>query len=475
MDKRTTQEKAVLLGEGNYALTVAAPGYRNYTAPVQIVADTATFHTVLLEPLLPSAPEVPIRQRTDSGAAPTTMHRPVKQVHSAAPPSMEGLDETVSLKPSRLAPEVPQSKSTLETKRTPPRRTAAAAAPTTIHTPGEQSQKSETVELDSELTRWTSIRAGKSKVPFEEHLARYPSGRYADRARGRIAEFDKWASVQNRGDLSALRDFVESFQDGAFVGEAKNQIARLEKEELRGKFSAARRPIGTDLKSLTEYQPWRRDEIQTLKASFKTARSLRREFRQTGPFKFPGKGVSTCLDQPQDVVFGDGPDRILLAALTIPEPCRSSTIGSARKRRVWRICGGFGGGRRRSKRLRRVVTENRSWPYSSGEAAYRNKDLKSLTEYQPWLRPDEIQTLKASFKTARSLRREFRQTGPLQISGNTARVTCSRTTTTEFMDSHRKPRTDTHKVVITLSRKGDSWVIDSIYLDVRFASEAIDD
>ena len=39
------------------------------------------------------------------------------------------------------------------------------------------------------------------------------------------------------------------------------------------------------------------------------------------------------------------PDRILLAALTIPEPCRSSTIGSPRKRRVWRICGGFGGGR----------------------------------------------------------------------------------------------------------------------------------
>lgn len=39
------------------------------------------------------------------------------------------------------------------------------------------------------------------------------------------------------------------------------------------------------------------------------------------------------------------PDRILLAALTIPEPCWSSTIGSARKRRVWRICGEFGGGR----------------------------------------------------------------------------------------------------------------------------------
>lgn len=243
VDKRTTQEKAVLLGEGNYALTVAAPGYRNYTAPVQIVADTATFHTVLLEPLLPSAPEVPIRQRTDSGAAPTTIHRPVKQVHSAAPPSMEGLDETVSLKPSRLAPEVPQSKSNLETKRTPPRRTAAAAAPTTIHTPGEQSQKSETVELDSELTRWTSIRAGKSKVPFEEHLARYPSGRYADRARGRIAEFDKWASVQNRGDLSALRDFVESFQDGAFVGEAKNQIARLEKEEQKAKEGRDRKSV----------------------------------------------------------------------------------------------------------------------------------------------------------------------------------------------------------------------------------------
>ena len=38
------------------------------------------------------------------------------------------------------------------------------------------------------------------------------------------------------------------------------------------------------------------------------------------------------------------PDRILLAALTIPEPCRSSTIGSRRKRHVWRFCGGFGGG-----------------------------------------------------------------------------------------------------------------------------------
>ena len=39
------------------------------------------------------------------------------------------------------------------------------------------------------------------------------------------------------------------------------------------------------------------------------------------------------------------PGRILLAALTIPEPCRSSTIGSRRKRRVWRFCSGFGGGR----------------------------------------------------------------------------------------------------------------------------------
>ena len=267
-------------------MTVAAAGFRNYTAPVQIVADTATFHTVSLEPLLPSAPEFPqsesnwrikgtIGQRTDAGAAPTIIHKPVKQTHSAATPSMEGLDQTVSLKPSRLAPEIPQSKSNLETRRTPPRRTAATAAPTTIHTPGEQSQKSETVDLDSALTHWTSIRSSKSKAPFEEHLARYPSGRYADRARGRIAEFDKWASLQNRGDLPALRDFVETFRDGGFVGEAKNQIARLEKEEQKEKLGRDQQSVlalleryeeaygDEDLKRLTEYQPGLRpDKIQ---------------------------------------------------------------------------------------------------------------------------------------------------------------------------------------------------------------------
>ena len=92
-------------------------------------------------------------------------------------------------------------------------------------------------------------------------------------------------------------------------------------------------------------------------------------------------------------------------------------------------------------------------------ATFEQKDWKSLMKYRPGLGPNERQELKVLFAMIRSLR--LKCTGPPRIykNENAAQVTCFQTT--ELME-RGEAKIHTDEVVITLDRREDSWVIDSI-------------
>jgi hypothetical protein len=96
---------------------------------------------------------------------------------------------------------------------------AAVAAAEAVHL--------EEVQRMEELESWNKL--GDDVQALRDHLARFPGGeteRYA------LANLDRavWMAIQNTSDITRLRAYLDEFPEGAYVRQARERIATLDKE-----------------------------------------------------------------------------------------------------------------------------------------------------------------------------------------------------------------------------------------------------
>lgn len=92
--------------------------------------------------------------------------------------------------------------------------------------------------------------------------------------------------------------------------------------------------------------------------------------------------------------------------------------------------------------------------------AYDSKDAGQVAAVYPRLNNKDLKKIRDSFKAAQSVRMTLRPMGDLQINGEKATVTCSRSLQYTFKDAAPNPIEDT--VRVELSKKGGLWIIDSV-------------
>lgn len=90
---------------------------------------------------------------------------------------------------------------------------------------------------------WDKALTTGTKFAFQDYLSKYPSGKFADAARDRIAELlqennkiqveDEWNSL-DKYDIEALRTFIRNNPGNSHVTEARAKINELQREKRRG-------------------------------------------------------------------------------------------------------------------------------------------------------------------------------------------------------------------------------------------------
>lgn len=90
---------------------------------------------------------------------------------------------------------------------------------------------------------WERVLAEGTKSAFQEYLSNYPSGKFADTARDRIADLlqednkiqieDEWDSL-DKSDIEALRFFIRENSKNPHITEARAKINELQREKRRG-------------------------------------------------------------------------------------------------------------------------------------------------------------------------------------------------------------------------------------------------
>ena len=90
---------------------------------------------------------------------------------------------------------------------------------------------------------WDRALATDTESAFQDYLSKYPSGKFADDARDRIAELlqednkiqveDEWDSL-DKYDIEALRTFIRNNPGNSHVTEARAKINELQREKRRG-------------------------------------------------------------------------------------------------------------------------------------------------------------------------------------------------------------------------------------------------
>ena len=87
---------------------------------------------------------------------------------------------------------------------------------------------------------WNEALATGTKSAFQDYLSKYPSGKFVDEARNRIAKLihinkdeEAWNSV-DKNDIEALRAFIRENPGSSHVMEARAKINNLLSGEMRG-------------------------------------------------------------------------------------------------------------------------------------------------------------------------------------------------------------------------------------------------
>ena len=90
---------------------------------------------------------------------------------------------------------------------------------------------------------WEKALATGTKLAFQDYLSKYPSGKFVDVARDKIAELlqednkiqveDEWDSL-DKYDIEALRTFIRKNPGNLHITEARAKINELQREKRRG-------------------------------------------------------------------------------------------------------------------------------------------------------------------------------------------------------------------------------------------------
>ncbi len=91
--------------------------------------------------------------------------------------------------------------------------------------------------LGSEFELWESVKGSKSSMDFEGYLTQYPSGIYADEARGRrqaliAADDGAYARARSAGTVAAYGEYLRSYPAGRHAAEARRLQTEIKLAEL---------------------------------------------------------------------------------------------------------------------------------------------------------------------------------------------------------------------------------------------------